>query len=31
MITAQRSFQASARLITVSDSVLDDVVNLKRS
>ena len=31
MITAQRSFQASSRLITVSDSVLEDVVNLKRS
>jgi len=31
MITAQRSFQANARVVTVSDSVLDDVVNLKRS
>jgi flagellar hook protein FlgE len=31
MITAQRSFQASSRLITVSDSVLQDVVDLKRS
>lgn len=31
LITTQRSFQAGARLITVSDSVLDDVVNLKRS
>jgi len=30
MITAQRSFQASSRLITVSDTVLEDVVNLKR-
>jgi len=30
MITTQRSFQASARLVTVSDSVLDDIVNLKR-
>ncbi len=30
MITTQRSFQASARLITVSDSVLEDIVNLKR-
>jgi flagellar hook protein FlgE len=30
MITTQRSFQASSRLITVSDSVLDDIVNLKR-
>lgn len=31
LITTQRSFQAGSRLITVSDSVLDDVVNLKRS
>jgi flagellar hook protein FlgE len=31
MITTQRSFQASARLITVSDSVLQDIVDLKRS
>ena len=31
MITTQRSFQAGARLVTVSDSVLDDIVNLKRS
>jgi len=31
LITTQRSFQAGARLITVSDSVLDDIVNLKRS
>ncbi|MEO6995728.1 MAG: flagellar hook-basal body complex protein [Lacunisphaera sp.] len=31
LITTQRSFQAGARLITVSDSILDDVVNLKRS
>lgn len=31
MITTQRSFQASSRIITVSDSVLDDIVNLKRS
>jgi len=30
MITTQRSFQASSRLVTVSDSVLEDVVNLKR-
>jgi flagellar hook protein FlgE len=30
MITVQRSFQASSRLITVSDTVLEDVVNLKR-
>ena len=31
LITVQRSFQAGSRLITVSDTVLDDVVNLKRS
>ena len=31
LITTQRSFQAGARLITVSDSVLEDIVNLKRS
>ncbi|HVU33725.1 MAG TPA: flagellar hook-basal body complex protein [Opitutaceae bacterium] len=31
LITAQRSFQAASRLITVSDSVLDEIVNLKRS
>ena len=31
LITTQRSFQAGSRLITVSDSVLDDIVNLKRS
>ncbi len=30
MITIQRSFQASARLVTVSDAVLEDIVNLKR-
>jgi flagellar hook protein FlgE len=30
MITSQRSFQASSRLVTVSDSVLEEVVNLKR-
>lgn len=30
MITAQRSFQASSRIVTVSDSVLEEVVNLKR-
>jgi flagellar hook protein FlgE len=30
LITAQRSFQAASRLITVSDTVLDDIVNLKR-
>lgn len=31
MITTQRSFQASSRLVTVSDTVLEDIVNLKRS
>ncbi len=31
MITAQRSFQAASRVITVSDSVLEEIVNLKRS
>ena len=31
MITAQRSFQAAARLVTVSDSVLQEIVDLKRS
>jgi len=30
MITAQRGFQASARVITVSDQFLDEVVALKR-
>ena len=30
LIVAQRSFQASSRIITVSDSVLEEVVNLKR-
>jgi len=29
LITTQRSFQAGARLITVSDTVLEDIVNLK--
>ena len=31
LITMQRSFQAGSRLITVSDTILDDIVNLKRS
>lgn len=31
LITVQRSFQAGSRLITVSDTVLEDIVNLKRS
>lgn len=30
LISSQRSFQAASRLITVSDSVLEDIVNLKR-
>jgi flagellar hook protein FlgE len=30
MITAQRSFQAASRLVTTSDSVLEEIVNLKR-
>lgn len=30
MITAQRSFQASSRLVTVADAVLEEIVNLKR-
>jgi flagellar hook protein FlgE len=30
MIAAQRSFQAGSRIITVSDQVLEEVVNLKR-
>ena len=29
LITTQRSFQAGARLITVSDTVLQDIVDLK--
>lgn len=30
LITTQRSFQAGSRLVTVSDSLLEDIVNLKR-
>ena len=30
MITAQRGFQASARVISTSDEFLQEVVNLKR-
>ena len=30
MIVAQRGFQANARVITASDELLQDVVNLKR-
>lgn len=30
LITTQRSFQAGSRLITISDTVLEDIVNLKQ-
>ena len=30
LITMQRSFQAGSRLITVSDTVLEDIINLKQ-
>jgi len=30
MITTQRSFQAGSRIVTVSDSMLEEVINLKR-
>ena len=30
LITTQRAFQASARIITTSDEILQEVVNLKR-
>lgn len=30
MIVAQRGFQANSRIITTSDSVLEELVNLKR-
>jgi flagellar hook protein FlgE len=30
MITAQRSFQGASRVVTVSDSVLEEIINLKR-
>jgi flagellar hook protein FlgE len=30
MIIAQRGFQANARVITTSDQVLEELVNLKR-
>ena len=29
LITAQRSFQAASRIVTVSDSILEEIVNLK--
>gem|GEM_PF-2816673 len=31
MITTQRGFQANSRIITVSDTMLDELINLKRS
>lgn len=31
MITTQRGFQANSRVVTVSDSLLEEIVNLKRS
>jgi len=31
LITVERSFQAGSRLVTVSDSILEEVVSLKRS
>jgi flagellar hook protein FlgE len=30
MITTQRSFQAGSRIVTISDAVLEEIVNLKR-
>ena len=30
MIVVQRSFQAGSRVVTVSDSMLEEVINLKR-
>ena len=30
MITAQRGFQANSRIITVSDTLLEELTNLKR-
>ncbi|MBQ9503752.1 MAG: flagellar hook protein, partial [Lachnospiraceae bacterium] len=30
MITTQRGFQANSRVITVSDTLLEELVNLKR-
>jgi len=31
LITAQRSFQAASRVITTSDSILDEIIHLKQS
>ena len=30
MITTQRGFQANSRIITVSDTLLEELINLKR-
>jgi flagellar hook protein FlgE len=30
LITAQRAFEANAKMITTSDEILQDLVNLKR-
>jgi flagellar hook protein FlgE len=30
LITAQRSFQAASRVITTSDSILDEIIHLKQ-
>jgi len=30
MIVAQRGFQANTRIITTSDSILEELINLKR-
>ena len=30
MIVTQRGFQANSRIITVSDTILEELVNLKR-
>ncbi len=30
MITTQRGYQANSRLITVSDTMLEELINLKR-
>jgi len=30
MITAQRAFEANAKIVTTSDEVLQDLINLKR-
>jgi len=30
MITMQRAFEANSRLVTVSDTILQDIINLKQ-